>query len=112
MMKIEEKVKIVHVREDVHEDIKITEKADGSKITEIVRNSRKSTDKLEKSRKITKPVGKNWLFDLRGSKSFLTGGFSGGTLTLGVSRKVLPGLFMGVYGDTDGQIGLGLTINF
>lgn len=111
-VKIEEKIKVVKVKEVIHQETEIVEKPDGTKITKIVTDSKKSADILEKSKKIEKKINKKWLFHLYASKGPLLGRSLEPTFGIGLSYKVLPWAFMGVYGHTDGNIGLSLTLSF
>ena len=87
---------------------KIVEKPSGERI--IYRTIREKSDQTKKQT-LTKTIKSNtWLVGLSyGSEAFLP---SRQVYTLSVDRKVLGGLYMGLYGTSNGGYGVGIKYSF
>lgn len=84
----------------------ITEKPDGTKVTERI------TDKKEKKNQVAKkkesvPVKKNWGVSVKTSLFQPTSNY-----TFEVHRKVFSDFYVSAYGDTSGTVGIGVTLFF
>ena len=101
-LKIETKEVVKVVNRDI---IKEITKPDGTKIV-IKDRSTENTQEHASKTSLIKPDSRKWLIGLSAPPQ----GFSPVTLTL--HRKVFKNLYMGLYGRTDGEIGIGLTMSF
>lgn len=102
---IEEKVVFKDRTRTVIKEV-ITEKPDGTKITQRETNETTKVDKTQ-ARKESRPVKKEWgvgvQYDLFRPEPIVT---------VNVHRRVFGSLYGGVYGRTDGTVGIGLTFFF
>jgi len=94
-------------RENVRTIIK--ERPDGTKETVIIAK-RDTLVKQKRSQIETRAIPKKWLVGASVGSSL--DALPKPTYTISLQYKVLPGLFAGLYGRTDGEIGLGLSYSF
>lgn len=98
-----EKIEVEKVKYRERVVTEIMERPDGTKTTRITKNVKK-VDKKKSTLKLNPP--KDWHISLSGPPT------PNPRITLQIERRVLGELFLGVYGRTDGEVGVSLGWSF
>lgn len=103
-------VEVEKVRERVRVVTKIKERPDGSKETVIVEESQKESESMSKYKEKISRSKRDWFIGLSAASVGEQPGPP--TYTLRVDRRILLDGYVGVYGRTDGEFGLGFSYHF